>query len=137
MSNPNKKAGVNAYRQNEVMTANKETVLVLLYAGAIRFLKQAIEAVENKKIADKAKHLLRVHEIVTELRAGLNFEAGGGEIAKNLERLYDFITDRLTQGNLTNTVPPLQEALSVLTTLHEAWEQAIALIKKEKASAEK
>lgn len=136
MSDP-KKSGVQAYRNNEVMTANKETVLLLLYAGAIRFLKQAIEALEKKKIAEKAKYLLRTHEIVSELRAGLNFKEGGGEVATNLERLYDFVTDRLVQGNMNNTIQPLQEALNVLTTLNEAWEQAIASLKKEKAAGEK
>lgn len=131
------KKGANAYKQNEVMTANKETVLLLLYAGAIRFIKQGMEAMEKKKISDKAKHLLRAHEIVTELRAGLNFNSGGGEIAMKLEQLYDFVTERIAQGNLTNTPKPLEEALSVLTTLNDGWEQAIASLKKEKASEEK
>ena len=133
MDDQKKKQGTNAYRQNEVMTASKETVLLLLYAGAVRFLKQAIESLENKKIADKAKYILRTHEIVSELRAGLNVSAGG-DIAVNLERLYDFIIDRLIQGNMNNTVAPLQEALSVLTTLNDAWEQAVASLKKEKAT---
>ncbi len=137
MNDPKRKAGANAYQQNSVLTANKETVLLMLYSGAIRFLKQAIEALENKKIADKAKYLLRTHEIVSELRAGLNFQEGNGEVARYLEQLYDFIAERLMQGNLQNQTQPLNEALNVLTTLNEAWEQAIASLKKEKAAAEK
>ncbi len=112
------------------MTANKETVLLLLYEGAIRFLKQAIDAVEAKKASDKAKYILRTHEIVSELRAGLNFKIGG-DVAPNLERLYDYIADRLVQGNIKNETQPLFEALKVLTTLHEAWETAIASLRKE------
>ncbi len=134
--NDAKKKGANAYRQNEVLTANKETVLLLLYGGAIRFLKQAIECLENKKLADKAKYIMRCHEICAELRAGLKLK-DGGEIAINLERLYDYVIDRLVQGNMNNEVKPLQEALDVLNTLNEAWEQAIASLKKEKALAEK
>lgn len=136
MSDPKRKTGADAYRQNEVLTANKETVLLLLYEGAIRFLKQAIVAMENKKPSDKIKYILKTHEIIAELRAGLKFKMGG-DIAENLDRLYDYIADRLMQGNMNNSLQSLQEALAVLTTLHEAWEQAIASLKKEKASAEK
>ena len=136
MSDPKSKQSINAYRQNEVMTANKETVLLLLYAGAVRFLKQAMESLEKGKLADKAKYILRTHEIVNELRAGLNLK-DGGEIATNLERLYDFIIDRLIQGNMNNAQQPLQEALNVLITLNDAWEQAVASLRKEKAAAEK
>jgi flagellar protein FliS len=136
MSDAKKKQGSNAYRQNEVLTANPETVLLLLYAGAIRFLKQGIEALENKKLADKAKFIMRCHEICAELRAGLKLKEGG-EVAVNLERLYEYVIDRLIQGNMKNEVKPLKEALDVLTTLNDAWEQAVAMIRKEKALAEK
>jgi len=133
MSDPKRKSGVNAYRQNEVLTANKETVLLLLYAGAIRFLKQAIVALEQKKLTDKAKYLIKTQEIVGELRAGLNFEVGG-DIAVNLERLYDYVIERLVLGNLQNSTQPLNEALNVLNMLNEAWEEAVALLRKEKAA---
>ncbi len=136
MSKPKPKTGAEAYRQNEVLTANKETVLILLYEGAIRFLKQAIDAVEKKNQADKIKYIIKTNEIVAELRAGLNFKMGG-EIAGNLERLYDYVADRLIQGNMNNSAQSLQEALTVLTSLHEAWELAIASLKKERAEAEK
>jgi flagellar secretion chaperone FliS len=133
MSDPKRKTGVEAYRQSEVLTANKETVLLLLYEGAIRFLKQAIAAIEKKQVSEKVKYILKTHEIVSELRAGLNFKIGG-DVATNLERLYDYIADRLVQGNMSNDTKPLNEALSVLTTLHEAWEIAIASLRKEKAA---
>ncbi len=132
---PKRKIGTGVYRQNEVMTANKETVLLMLYAGAVRFLKQAIEALNEKRTADKSKYILKTHDIVAELRAGLKRD--GGEISVNLDRLYDFVIDRLVQGNMNNAVEPLNEALGVLTTLNDAWEQAVASLKKEKATAAK
>ncbi|MBY0369560.1 flagellar export chaperone FliS [bacterium] len=133
MSDPKRKYGADAYRQNELLTANKETVLLLLYAGAIRFLKQAMDAMEKKKLAEKAKYIIKTQEIVGELRAGLNFEVGG-EIAVNLERLYDYIIERLVQGNLQNSTKPLEEALNVLNMLNETWEEAVASLRKEKAA---
>ena len=127
--NPKNKA--DAYRRTDVMTANRETILLMMYAGAIRALKKAIEAVETGNRLEKAKHLSRTQEIVNELRANLNFEISQ-DIAKNLDMLYDFITQRMMKGNLDNDVKALQEALGILQTLNSAWEEAIASLKKEK-----
>lgn len=133
MSDPKRKAGADAYRQNDVLTANKETILLMLYAGAVRFLKQAIDAMEKNKFADKAKYLIKTQEIVGELRAGLNFEVGG-EIALNLERLYDYIIERLVMGNVENNPKALHEALGVLQMLNDTWEEAVSQIRKEKVA---
>lgn len=127
--NPKNKA--DAYRRTDVMTANRETILLMMYAGAIRALKKAIESVETNNRLEKAKQLSRTQEIINELRANLNFEISQ-DIAKNLDMLYDFITQRLMKGNLDNDVKPLQEALGILQTLNSAWEEAIASLKKEK-----
>ena len=122
-----------AYRKAEVMTANREAILLLLYEGAIRFLKQAITAVEKKDYSEKARLVGRTQEIINELRATLNFDAGG-EIASTLESLYEFITDRLLKGNQENNAQHLKEALNIISTLHIAWEQAISSLKKNKES---
>jgi len=120
-----------AYKKTEVMTANRETVLLMLYAGVIRFVKQAIEAIEKKDIEKRNKLLLRSQEIVTELRSNLNHEIGG-KIAESLDSLYGFVLTRLVDGNIKNEVQPLNEALQVLETLNTAWEQAISSLKESK-----
>lgn len=131
MKNP-----INAYRTTDIMTANRETILLMMYAGAIRFAKQAIAASEQGQMGEMSKMILKVQEIVNELRSTLNFEVGG-EIAKSLEMLYAFITQRLLQANLDRKPEPLREALKVLETLNEAWEQAIESLKKDKSQLEK
>lgn len=124
-----------SYRNTEIMTANKEAILILLYEGGIRFLKQAIVAVEKKDVAEKARLIGRVQDIVNELRATLNHKEGG-ELANSLDALYIFITDRLVAGNQENDAQKLNEALNILTTLHEAWHQAVASLKNSNNSAE-
>ncbi len=129
---PNKSQPINpyvrAYRNTEVKTANREALLLMMYAGAVRFLKQAIEAIQRKDIAEKVRLVGRTQEIVSELRATLNFEVGG-EIATTLDALYGFITDRLLIGNRDTDEKALGEALKVLNTLQSAWEEAIANLK--------
>lgn len=124
---------LDAYRTTDVMTANRETILLMMYAGAMRFLRQAIEAADGARWAEMSQLVGRTQEIVNELRSTLNFEVGG-EIAQNLEMLYAFITQRLIQGNLEKKTEPLKDALGILETLNVAWEQAIASLRKERAA---
>jgi flagellar protein FliS len=119
-----------SYRTTEILTASKESVLILLYEGGIRFLKQAIEAVERKDIPEKARLIGRVQDIINELRATLNHKEGG-DLASSLDALYIFISDRLVAGNQENDSEKLKEALGILTTLLEAWHQAVASVKTE------
>ena len=118
------------------MTANRETILLMMYGGAMRFLKQGIEAGEAQDFILMNRMVTKAQEIVNELRSTLNFEVGG-DIAKNLESLYAFITERMLQGCLDRQVKPLTEALGIIQTLNEAWEQAIASLRKERSQTEK
>lgn len=130
------KKPLDIYRKTDVMTANRETILLMMYAGATRFLRQAIEALNGGDFPEMNRMIAKTQEIVNELRSTLNFEVGG-EIAKNLEMLYAFVTQKLIQGNLERSAAPLGEALGILENLNTAWEQAIASLKKERANAEK
>ncbi|MFM8314408.1 MAG: flagellar export chaperone FliS [Deltaproteobacteria bacterium] len=124
-----------SYRNTEILTANKEAILILLYEGAIRFLKQAIQATEKKDLPEKGRLIGRVQDIVNELRATLNHKEGG-ELATSLDTLYLFITDRLMIGNQDNDTQKLNEALGILATLHEAWQQAVSSLRNETKTAE-
>ena len=105
----------------------------MLYEGAIRFTKLAIVACEEKRIADRGYNIGRVYDIVLELNNTLDHKIGG-EISKNLEKLYIFMMDQFTKSNLTGDPAPLRSALKVLETLYEGWVQAIEKIKKESES---
>ena len=101
----------------------------MMYAGAIRFLKQAIEACEKNNYAEMARMIVKTQDIINELRSTLNFEVGG-EIAHHLEMLYAFITQRLIRGNIEKKPAPLKEACGILENLNGAWEQAIESLKR-------
>src|ERR1035437_6940818 len=85
---------IEAYGKTDVMTANKETILLMMYAGGLRFLRQAIEAGNKNDLAEKNRMVGKTQQIISELRATLNYDIGG-DIAAHLEMLYDFITQRL------------------------------------------
>src|SRR6266404_3984979 len=94
------------YKQTSVTSASREKLLLLMYEGAIKYTKRAIVACETKDIGDRGFNIGKAYDIVMELNNTLNFEVGG-EIAKNLEQLYVFMTDQLTKANVTGDVAPL------------------------------
>ena len=108
------------YREMEIRTATPEMVVVKLYEGALRFIRTAKASQDSGKIAARATAIGKALAIVNELQHSLNLKQGG-EIAKNLDALYFYVTDRLLEANVRGTVQPLDEASGVLSTLNEAW----------------
>ena len=119
------------YKQTSVTSASREKLLLMMYEGAIKFTKKAIVACETKDISERGLNIGKAYDIIMELNNTLNFEVGG-EISKNLEQLYMFITDQYTKANATGDVVPLHSALKILNTLNVAWVQAIDNLKKQR-----
>ena len=113
------------YRENRVQMADPGTILLMLYQGAIDFLRRAKTGMENGDVVEKGECILRAHAIISEFLASLDLQAGG-ELAQNLEGLYAFMLDQITIANLDNDAKPLETVISLLSTLKEGWEGAIA-----------
>ena len=124
------------YKNTEVITASKESILLMLYDGAIRFLKKAIVASNEKNLEEKNRFVGKTMDIVNELRATLNHKADQ-DIANHLEQLYDFVLDRLLKGSVENNPKYLEEAIGVLDTLKNAWEEAIKSLKQPQSNTQK
>ncbi len=124
----NKKNPFGAYTKTGVITASREKILMMLYDGAIRFLKMAIAASDSKNLPEKNLYVGKTMDIVNELRASLNHKEGQ-DVAANLEGLYEFIQDRLLKGSIGSDPNSLNEALGILNTLRTAWDDAIQSLK--------
>lgn len=120
--------GYGAYKKTSVNTASKEQILLMLYQSAIKNCKKAIESIEQKNIPKKGEYIGKLQDIVIELNNSLDHEVGG-DIAKELSSLYDYILHSSTQANIKLDVEPLQGCLNVLTTLYEGWSEAIKSLK--------
>lgn len=116
--------GYGAYKKTSVNTASKEQVLLMLYQAAIKNCKKAMEAIDQKKIAAKGEYIGKLQDIVIELNNSLDFEIGG-DIARELSSLYDYILFSSTQANIKIDKEPLEGCLNVLNTLYEGWSEAI------------
>lgn len=120
--------GLGAYKKTSVETASKEQILLMLYQAAIKNCKKAMEAIENKNLAKKGEYIGKLQDIVVELSNSLDFEVGG-EVAKELASLYDYILYSSTQANIKIDKSHLEGCLRVLNTLYDGWTEAIKQIK--------
>ena len=92
----------------------------MMLDGALMRVAAARGQIERGEVAAKAESLSRALAIVEALRLALDHERGG-EIAHNLENLYDYVSLRITQANLRTAVQPLEEAASLLNEVRLAW----------------
>jgi flagellar protein FliS len=112
------------YFANQIQTASAEQVLVMLYDGAIRFIRQAGQALEEGDRVLKLKKISRAVAIITELSNSLDFEKGG-EIAENLDGLYAYMVRELTNPNAEDEFKAMEVSENILLELREAWAEAI------------
>jgi flagellar secretion chaperone FliS len=114
----------NIYFQNQVRSANREQILIMLYDGAILFLRQAREAIENSKKFIKIEKTGKVVNILTELSNTLDFE-NGGDMAVQLDSVYWYMIKELIRSNTQDDPEPLNVVERILMNLRDGWIGAI------------
>ncbi|MGE5589449.1 MAG: flagellar export chaperone FliS [Bacillota bacterium] len=115
------------YREMQVQTAGPEQLVLMLYDGALRFCNGARVAMEKKDYETAHNQIARAQDIIYELMAGLNPQAG--DIADHLFSLYEYFTFRLIQANLRRDPQPIGEVMSLVAELRSAWAQAMASLR--------
>lgn len=122
--NPNSDSPLHHYRSvgaYGAAAAEDRTVLVLrMMDGALDRIASARGQIARRETAAKAESLTRAIALLDGLRACLDFERGG-EIAANLEQLYDYMTRRLVEANLGDRSEILDEVAGLLGEIRGAW----------------
>jgi flagellar protein FliS len=114
----------NHYLNNQIATASKEQILLMLYDGAIRFSKMAKQAIEDGDMAAKGKYIGKTVAIIAEFASSLNHEIGG-DIAANLDALYNFMIRELSTANVKNETGKIDTVCTMLCELRATWAEAI------------
>ncbi len=123
-------AYMNQYQQNQVMTASQEQILIMLYDGAIRFCQHAIAACEAGRNGEKLGRISKAFAIITEFSNSLNHDIGG-EIAADLDGLYQFMMRELNLARKDTSGKHLRTVTELLTGLRQTWCEAIEINKQE------
>jgi flagellar protein FliS len=111
------------YQSVATITADPARLVVLLFDGAITYLRQAEESLNRGDVPTFAARLSRAQAIIAELTDSLDRDAAG-DIGPNLGRLYDFMASHLTRGLLAREAGPVQEVIALLRELREGFEGA-------------
>lgn len=112
-----------AYRRGAVESAPSATLVLMLYRGAIRFIRQAAEAIERQDVETAHACLMRAQSIVLTLRSGLRPEMG--PMAQNLDSVYDYFLRRLMEANVAKDRAAALEVAALLESLLDAWEDVV------------
>jgi flagellar protein FliS len=114
----------NKYQAVQVTTTDRGRLLLMMYDGAIKFLRQAKAGLEENDVAKFCRFLCKGQAIITELMNTLDFEKGG-TIAKDLDRLYDFMLFYLTEANLYRDGQRVEKVVELLNTIYSAYREII------------
>ena len=112
--------GLHSYQVNDISTSSQGQLILMLYDGALQAVNQSIECMGRKELAEQGRHILKAQDIINELSLALDMKLGG-EVAKTLEQLYQFVLNQLIQANITSDPMYLESVIKVLSPLRDAW----------------
>lgn len=113
-----------AYRRGTVMAATPVELVVLLYDGARRFLRQASVAMGEGEV-ERAHNTLRFGErIIGHLDATLDFQQG--DVAQHLHSIYRFCLAHLNTARMRQDSAMVEEVIELLGELRDAWSEIAA-----------
>jgi flagellar protein FliS len=112
------------YVENQVFSAHPAQRVYLLYQVAIDSVNVAIARLKDGDIFARGRAVNKAHEAVDELILALDHSVGAN-FTHTLAELYDYVQRQLVKGHSQKSEEAFRQALSVLTTLTEAWQQVV------------
>lgn len=119
----------NAYTKVDVQTASQGKLIVMLFNGAIKRSEEAKRQLERKRFDGVHNNLIRAQDILAELRGALNMKAG--EIAANLDRIYEYLQHLLVTANVKKDPSQIDECVELMTYMRDAWQELFEALAKE------
>ncbi|CZF77151.1 MULTISPECIES: flagellar export chaperone FliS [Grimontia] len=107
---------------SQLSAASPHKVIQMLMAGAIERLVQGKAAMLQGDVAVKGERLGKALDIIISLRTCLSMD-DGGEIATNLDALYDFMIRQISEANRDNLETPIDDVIDILREIKSAWDQ--------------
>ncbi|RLA16919.1 MAG: flagellar export chaperone FliS [Gammaproteobacteria bacterium] len=120
MSHSNAMQSYRHVQNNNDINASRHQLIVKLFDGLLQRLASARGHIDRREVASKGECLGSAISIIGGLRASLDHTAGG-EIASNLDNLYEYCERRLLDVNKNNDVDILDEVVGLLKDIRSAW----------------
>lgn len=110
------------YLENEILSASPIELIQLMYAAALDSIQAARGYARAGDIRAHSCAITKAMRVVTELSRCLNHRAGG-DLSRNLANIYGYVLRLLVEAKAKHSEAPLGEALNLLSTLAEGWNQ--------------
>ena len=121
-------SNANVYKQQQILTASPEKLILMLYNGFLKFTNEAIVAIEDNNIEKAHNSCIRAQDIVCELMASLDMDY---EISKELLNLYEYVEFEIVEANLKKDKKHLENAKMVITNIREGWVEAMKIARED------
>ncbi|MBN1904141.1 MAG: flagellar export chaperone FliS [Deltaproteobacteria bacterium] len=109
------------YRRSSIETASKLELVIMCYEKSILCLQQSKDHIIDKDFMKKGEKIKKVLDIINELQANLNLDKGG-TIAKTLDSLYTYLTNRIILADVQKNLTIFDECINILSELKSGWE---------------
>ena len=119
---PAQRASYDTYKEVDVQTASQGKLVVMMFNGAIQRAEDARRQLNAGRFDGAHNSLIRAQEIIGELRNALDMKTG--EIARNLDRLYEYFQHLLIRANIRKDAQPIEEAVGLMTEMRDTWKEA-------------
>lgn len=117
-------AAMNQYKQVDVKAsienADPYTLTLMLFNGAVERLNTAKMHVKQKNLAQKGENISKAISIIDGLRSSLDMKKGG-EIAQNLESLYEYMQRQLLDVSVSNKPENIDEVINLMNEIRSGW----------------
>ncbi len=117
------------YRRQQILNAPAEQLTLMLYNGCLKFIDDGRAFLAEKNYEDANINLQKAQRIISEFRLTLNMDY---DISHQLFMLYNYIYDRLVEGNLKSDLAQIDEARGLISELRDAWVEAMKRARFEK-----
>ena len=125
MKNPSQQGAAGQYAsvgtQTGVTEASPHRLILMLLDGALDKIARARGAMQRNEYEEKGNHITSAGSIMLGLRSSLDLEAGG-ELAANLDNLYEYMVRRLMEAHAENDEAALDEVSSLLREIKSGWD---------------
>jgi len=125
MSLTNTRGGIEQYKRNGVQgaieNATPHRLIQMLMEGVLGKITSAKGFMQQGEVTKKGEHISWAISIIDGLRLSLD-KSVGGEIAQNLDDLYDYMSRRLVEANAHNKIEYLDEVMGLMVEVKSGWD---------------
>jgi len=116
---------MDTYQAHALEGASGVELTIALYDGIIRFMHNAINAVERKEVDQRRAAVKRAMDIVIHLQATLRKDVGG-KSAESLSDFYVAMFALMLQGSQANSRKKFEQVIANVRNVRDAWKQVAA-----------